>query len=87
MNDTESDCKVLKDGKWVAATPHPYYKDTRPVRVKIGHTLLALRGIFISDIKKRYEYFDKLELRIDKWLVPDPNGNWFKRSEFWKKNG
>ena len=71
----------LKDGRWVPAQPIPYYRDTRPVIVKLWHCLLALRGVFVRGAEKQEAYFDRLDKRMDEWMVPvepytDENGVW-----------
>jgi hypothetical protein len=71
----------LPDGRWVPAHSIPYYRDSRPFWVKIGHCCLALRGCFIRDAEQKEAYFDRLEERTDKWMVPvepytNKDGKW-----------
>jgi hypothetical protein len=69
----------LPDGRWVPAQPIPYYRDTRPIRVKIWHVIkLLYLMVRLRNIEKAG---DIIEAEADIWLVPvepytDKNGKW-----------
>lgn len=79
MNKNPTNMTQLPDGRWVPAQPLPYYRDVRPVYVKIWHVLLAILTLFRRNRKKHLEL---LENKIEKkWLVPvepytDEDGKW-----------
>jgi hypothetical protein len=58
----------LPDGRWVDATPLPYFKDYRPWYVRIWHCLGALVMSFWLDDDLYETWRDRLD---DKWLVPE----------------
>ncbi len=75
----------LPNGRWVPAQPLPYYRDTRPVYVKLWHVTKGLSYLFFTmrglrylfretreDIDAWHAIDDKLEADRDKWLVPEP---------------
>lgn len=75
----------LPNGRWVPAQPLPFYRDTRPVYVKLWHVIKGLSYLFFTIRGLRYlscrtndrkvidawqSLKDKLEAEMDKWLVP-----------------
>jgi hypothetical protein len=92
MNTKIYDAKQqLPDGRWVPAIPLPYYKDSRPWYVRVGHVslvVLSLPLIFWAHMSKNAsknrermekidDWFDRLQ---DKWMIPvepytDEEGN------------
>lgn len=69
----------LPDGRWVPAQPLPYYRDSRPIYVKIWHTFYVFFAMLFS--KDRDATEDMLDKKLDKWMVPvepytDEAGKW-----------
>lgn len=74
---------LLPNGRWVPAQPMPYFRDTRPVYVKVWHVVLGLFLLFFTKVGRKYlthdgykakkDWYaieDKLERNREKWMVP-----------------
>ena len=59
--------RQLPDGRWVRAMSEPYYKDSRPIYVKLWHCLGAIAMAIFADEEVYELWSGKIE---QKWLVP-----------------